>query len=243
METVSPSGKRPLKPATPSRETRIAGCLFELQHVNVFYGQNPALRDITLRIQEGETVAVIGPSGAGKSTLLNQLYDMRPDDCAFVHQQYALVPQLSVFHNIYIGRLDRRATWYNLLNLIKPHKPVVDEVKPILETLGMSEKISARVGALSGGQQQRVAVGRAMYRGGKVMLADEPVSSIDPLQGAAILDLIVNTGKTVIMALHSVPFARRFTERIIGLCAGRIRFDLPPAQLTQELVDELYLTC
>jgi len=228
---------------TPIPIIKDTDCLFELQHVNVSYGQNPALRDITLRIREGETVAVIGPSGAGKSTLLNQLYEMRSDDCAFVHQQYALVPQLSVFHNIYIGRLDRRATWYNLLNLIRPRQTVIDEVMPILETLGMNEKISARVGALSGGQQQRVAVGRAMYRGGKVLLADEPVSSVDPLQGEAILDLIVNTGKTVIMALHSVTFARRFAKRIIGLCAGRIRFDLPAGQLTRELIDELYLTC
>jgi len=227
----------------PSREIKGPDCLFELQHVNVSYAQNPALQDITLRIQEGETVAVIGPSGAGKSTLLNKLYEMRPADCAFVHQQYALVPQLSVFHNIYIGRLDRRATWYNLLNLVRPRKQLVDEVMPILDTLGMSEKISARVGALSGGQQQRVAVGRAMYRGGKVLLADEPVSSIDPLQGEAVLGLIVDTGKTVIMALHSVTFARRFAERIIGLCAGRIRFDLPPSQLTQQDIDELYLTC
>lgn len=232
-----------MKPVTPIRNIKGTDCLFELQHVNVSYAQNPALQDITLRIQEGETVAVIGPSGAGKSTLLNKLYEMRPDDCAFVHQQYALVPQLSVFHNIYIGQLDRRTAWYNLLNLIRPRKPVVDEVMPILDTLGMSEKISAKVGALSGGQQQRVAVGRAMYRGGKVLLADEPVSSIDPLQGEAVLDLIVDTGKTVIMALHSVTFARRFAERIIGLCAGRIRFDSPPSQLTQEDIDELYLTC
>jgi phosphonate transport system ATP-binding protein len=232
-----------MKSPAPNFEIKIQDCLFELQHVNVSYGANPALLDISLRIQEGETVALIGPSGAGKSTLLNKFYEMRPDDCAFVHQQYALVPQLSVFHNIYIGRLDRRPTWYNLLNLIRPRRQVVDEVAPILQTLGLSEKLSARVGALSGGQQQRVAVGRAMYRGGKVLLADEPVSSIDPLQGEAVLDLIVNTGKTVIMALHSVPFARRFAERIIGLCAGRIRFDLPPSQLTQEDIDELYLTC
>jgi len=232
-----------MKSPPPISKMKDTDCLFELRHVNVTYGQSPALQDITLRIQKNETVAVIGPSGAGKSTLLNKLFELRPDECAFVHQQYALVPQLSVFHNIYIGQLDRRATWYNLLNLLRPQKPVVKEVIPILDTLGMSEKISARVGALSGGQQQRVPVGRAMYRGGEVLLADEPVSSIDSLQGEAILDLIVNTGKTVIMALHSVTFARRFAERIIGLCAGRIRFDLPPSQLTQEDIDELYLTC
>lgn len=232
-----------MKSPTPNLEIEISDCLFELQHVNVSYGGIPALQDITLRIREGETVAVIGPSGAGKSTLLNKFYEMRPDDCAFVHQQYALVPQLSVFHNIYIGRLDRRPTWYNLLNLIRPRRQVIDEVAPILQTLGLSDKLSSKVGALSGGQQQRVAVGRAMYRSGKVLLADEPVSSIDPRQGEAVLELIVNTGKTVIMALHSVTFARRFAERIIGLCAGRIRFDQPASQVAQADIDELYLTC
>lgn len=232
-----------MKPLPSSRKISHPDCLFELEHVNVSYEKNPALQDITIRITEGETVALVGPSGAGKSTLLNQFYQMRPDDCAFVHQQYALVPRLSVFHNIYIGRLDRRSTWYNLLNLIKPHKRMIDEVLPILDTLGMMDKIFVKVGSLSGGQQQRVAVGRAMYRGGQVLLADEPVSSIDPLQGEAILNLIVNTGKTVIMALHSVTFARRFGKRIIGLCGGRIKFDLPADQVTQDDINELYLTC
>jgi phosphonate transport system ATP-binding protein len=234
MKMESPAANCPMKRKD---------CLFELQHVDVSYAQNPALQDITLEIGEGETVALIGPSGAGKTTLLNKLYQMRADDCAFVHQQYALVPQLSVFHNIYIGRLDRRATWRNLLNLIRPQQRVIDEVMPILDTLGMTEKIFTRVEALSGGQQQRVAVGRAMYRGGRVLLADEPVSSIDPLQGEAVLDLIVHTGKTVVMALHSVGFARRFADRIIGLCAGRIKFDQPAAQLTQTDLDALFLSC
>ena len=231
-------------PSTASHHRRQrADDLFDLQQVDVSYGSQPALKDIRLRIGEGEKVALIGPSGAGKTTLLNKLYEMRADDCAFVHQQYALVPQLSVFHNIYIGRLDRCPTWLNLLNLIKPRKKMIDEVLPILEVLGMTGKLFEKVGALSGGQQQRVAVGRAMYRGGSVLLADEPVASIDPLQGVAILDLIVNTGHTVIMSLHSVAFARRFSQRIIGLCAGRIRFDLPVSQVCQEDIDELYRTC
>ncbi len=217
--------------------------LFSLDHVNVSYDRNPALHEITLDIEEGESVAVIGPSGAGKTTLLNKLYDMRADDCAFVHQQYALVPQLSVFHNIYIGQLDRRPVWYNLVNLIKPREQVINDIIPILDTLGLQDKLFTRVAALSGGQQQRVAVGRAMYRGGRVLLADEPVSSIDPLQGEAVLKLMVDTGKTVIMALHSVDFALRFGRRIIGLCGGRIRFDLPAAQVAQHHLDALYTAC
>jgi phosphonate transport system ATP-binding protein len=232
-----------MKSSAPSRKAGRPNCLFELQHANVSYAQDPALQGITLQIREGESVAVIGPSGAGKTTLLNMLYQMRPDDCAFVHQQYALVPQLSVFHNIYIGRLERRPTWYNLLNLIRPQKRMLDEVIPILDTLGMTDKLRAKVGALSGGQQQRVAVGRAMYRGGRILLADEPVASIDQLQGEAVLNLIVKSGKTVIMSLHSVSFARRFGKRIIGLCNGRIKFDLPTGELTRDDIDELYLAC
>jgi phosphonate transport system ATP-binding protein len=218
-------------------------CLFELHNVNVSYGGHIALHDISLAIGEGETVALIGASGAGKTTLLNKLYAMQADACAFVHQHYALVPQLSVFHNIYMGQLDRRPNWYNLLNLIKPRKRVLEEVYPILDTLGLREKIFSKVGALSGGQQQRVAVGRAMYRGGRVLLADEPVSSIDALQGEAVLNLILMAGKTVVAALHSVDFAHRFFGRIIGLCGGHIRFDLPAERVSQSDIDTLYLKC
>ena len=217
--------------------------LFELQHVDVRYERHIALHDISLSIREGETVALIGPSGAGKTTLLNKLYTLQSDACAFVHQHYALVPRLSVFHNIYMGRLDRRPSWYNVLNLIKPQKRILEDIYPILDTLAMREKLFTRVAALSGGQQQRVAVGRAMYRGGRALLADEPVSSIDTRQGAAVLNLIVTAGKTVVTALHSVEFARRFCRRIIGLCGGRIRFDLPSDRVSQNDIDALYTTC
>jgi len=230
--------KKPL--TTPAND---AGLLFHLHNVTVSYAEQRALQDISVAIGEGERVALIGPSGAGKTTLLNKLYTMQADACAFVHQHYALVPQLSVFHNIYMGRLDRRSNWTNLLNLIKPRKQVLQEIKPILDTLGMREKIFTKVEALSGGQQQRVAVGRAMYRGGRVLLADEPVSSIDTLQGEAVLKLILTAGKTVVAALHSVDFARRFFRRIIGLCDGRIRFDLPAERVSQTDIDALYEKC
>ncbi len=219
------------------------GMLFELRHVNVAYARHTALRDISFTIGEGETVALIGPSGAGKTTLLKKLYAMQADACAFVHQHYALVPQLSVFHNIYMGQLDCRPNWYNLLNLVHPRQRVLKEIYPILDTLGMREKVFAKVASLSGGQQQRVAVGRAMYRGGRVLLADEPVSSIDARQGEAVLKLIVTAGKTVVAALHSVDFARRFFGRIIGLRDGRLRFDLPAERISRTDIDSLYAKC
>lgn len=232
-----------MAPSAPHAHAARTPCLFKLERINVSYAGSPVLNDISLNIHEGETVALLGPSGAGKTTLLNQLYGMQAGHCAFVHQQYALVPQLSVFHNIYIGQLDRRPTWYNLINLIKPRQRVLDEIHPIVETLGMREKLFTKVEALSGGQQQRVAVGRAMYHGGRVLLADEPVSSIDARQGEAVLKLIVNAGKTVVMALHSVAFALRFGHRIVGLCAGRIKFDLPADRVTPHHIDALYAAC
>ncbi len=229
--------------STPASHTRHNGFIFHLNKVDVSYAEHTALRDISVAIGEGERVALIGPSGAGKTTFLNKLYTMQAAECAFVHQHYALVPQLSVFHNIYMGQLDRRSNWTNLLNLVKPQKTVIEEISPILDTLRMQEKIFTKVGALSGGQQQRVAVGRAMYRGGRVLLADEPVSSIDTHQGEAVLNLIVSAGKTVVAALHSVDFARRFFSRIIGLSGGRIRFDLPADRVSQTDIDALYAKC
>lgn len=227
----------------PLAQSRGANILFHLDQVDVSYAQHMALLDISVAIGEGEHVALIGPSGAGKTTLLNKFYTMQADVCAVVHQHYALVPQLSVFHNIYMGQLDRRSNWTNLRNLLKPQKRILNEVYPILDRLGMREKVFSKVGALSGGQQQRVAVGRAMYRGGSVLLADEPVSSIDAQQGEAVLNLILSAGKTVVAALHSVDFACRFFQRIIGLCGGRIKFDLPADRVSQTDIETLYARC
>ena len=96
--------------------------MFTLDNISVAYGDAPVLNNISLNIREKENAVIIGPSGAGKSTLLKKLFDMQQQRAAFIHQDYALVPQLSAFHNVYIGRLDRHSTVYNLLNLIKPKK-------------------------------------------------------------------------------------------------------------------------
>lgn len=163
-----------------------------------------------MSVAEGEKVALIGRSGAGKTTLLRRLYQIRPGDCAFIHQHYALVPQLSVFHNIYMGRLDFYSGLHNLWNLIKPVASHVEEIIPIVDKLGLQDKLFTRTGELSGGQQQRVGIGRALYRGGTILMADEPVSSLDNVQSEEIVALITKTRKTVISTLHSVDLARRF---------------------------------
>lgn len=220
-----------------------ADLVFNLDGVDLAYGRFVALHDVHLLVRSGEKVALVGPSGAGKTTLLNRLYQLQADQTAFIHQHYALVPQLSVFHNIYAGRLDRHGFLANALNLIKPRPARLREIFPILDLLAMRDKAFVRVGELSGGQQQRVAVGRAMYRGGHIVLADEPVSSLDVHQAEAIVQLVMDTDKTVLASLHSVDLALRYADRIIGICAGRIRFDLPATEVNRDQLTDLYQTC
>lgn len=220
-----------------------AEVLFELDGIDLAYSNGVALKDVSLRIASGEKVALVGPSGAGKTTLLNKLYQLRAGSSALIHQHYALVPQLSVFHNIYIGRLDRHSFLFNALNLIRPQMEIRRQIDPILMLLGLQDKAMTRVGELSGGQQQRVAVGRALYRGSPVLLADEPVASVDVRQGEAIIKLIMETDKTVVAALHSVDFALRYAGRIIGLCDRRIHFDRPSGSVTPDMLQELYQEC
>ena len=214
--------------------------LFNLVEENVAYENNVVLKNINLQIDRGEKVALVGPSGAGKTTLLRRLYNSVANQSAFVDQHYALVPQLSAFHNIYTGRLDQYPTFHNLLNLIKPQKKVLQEIAPILHALGMEEKIFEKIGTMSGGQQQRVAVARAIYRGEDILLADEPISSVDPLQAGTVMEIIIQNTETVVLSLHAVEFALRFAQRIVGLSTGEIRFDLPTEKVTQTMLTELY---
>ena len=214
--------------------------LFHLNQENVSYKDTVVLKNVTLEINQGERVGLIGPSGAGKTTLLRMLYQKVSDQSAFVHQHYALVPQLSAFHNVYIGRLDRNCTLQNLINLVYPREKVRQEILPILDSLGIEEKSFARVGELSGGEQQRVAVARAIYRQESILLADEPVSSVDPHQAGTVLELINQVAETVVMSLHAVELAIKYAERIIGLHNGEIQFDLSAEEVTPIMLKELY---
>ncbi len=217
--------------------------MFELENVSIAYEDEPVLRDISLQICSGEKVVLIGQSGAGKSTLLKKLYDTRQQRAAFIHQDYALVPQLSVFHNVCIGRLDKHGTGYNLLNLVRPRENALAEVAPLLEALGMRDKIHERVSNLSGGQQQRVAVARAIYRGGDAVLGDEPVSAIDPHQAGAVLELLVQRSGTLVLAMHDVQLALKHFGRIVGLREGSMIFDLPSEQVDEGILTALYQAC
>ncbi len=213
--------------------------MYDLNGISVSYSGEPVLQDVTISIGEGEKVVIIGPSGSGKTTLLRKLYELYQDRATMVHQDYALVPQLSAFHNVYSGRLDLHPSWCNLVNLVRPRRRDVADIEPIFRDLGIEDKLFARVSTLSGGQQQRVAVGRAVYRGSDVILADEPVSAIDPHQAGAVLELI-KSACTAVLAMHDVQLALQHFPRIVGLRDGGVFFDRPSADVDDKILTELY---
>jgi phosphonate transport system ATP-binding protein len=206
--------------------------VLEIQGASAGYDGRPALYDVSLAVEEGECVAVMGRSGAGKSTLLGLLHDRAPADVALIPQAAALVKNLSVFHNVYMGRLDRHSTVHNLRTLVWPRSDDVAQVSEVLGDVGLAEKIRAQAGALSGGQQQRVSVARAIYNGRPILIGDEPVSALDGVQGAEILRVLRSRFKTLVLALHDVGLALEHADRIIVLEAGRIVIDQPSSALS-----------
>jgi len=213
---------------------------FRLKQATLAVDGRPILHDLDLNIRPGERVALLGESGAGKTTLLRALRDQHPDRVAWCPQQPGLVPVLSVFHNLYMGRLDRYATAYNLLNLIRPTATRTRELTDLADRLGLGERLWTPVERLSGGQQSRVNLGRAMYQQRPVFLGDEPVSAIDERQGADLLDWVCDQHETIVLALHNVDQALTHCDRIIGLRDGRVLFDRPTAQLTSAELQPLY---
>ena len=214
--------------------------LFALTRASLGYGERAVLTDVTLSIGEGERVALVGPSGAGKTTLLAALYRQRRERTALVPQDGALVKQLSVYHNVYIGRLHEHSALYNLVNLLYPLREPVRAVTRVLEQVDLADKLFTPVGELSGGQQQRAAVARALYHGGDVLLGDEPVSSVDGWQAQGVLDAVIRSYPTVVLVMHDVKLALQFTTRIIGIRAGRVVLDEPSDGLAVDDLDGLY---
>lgn len=214
--------------------------MFCLEDVSISYENQLALQNIYLKIDKGEKLALIGPSGAGKTTLLRKLYEISQVKTALIHQQFALVPQLTCFHNVYTGRLNENHTLYNLLNLIKPQKKELKQILPILTSLELDQKLYTRAGELSGGQQQRVAIARAIFRKADLLLADEPFSSIDPHQAVKILNLLMSSYETTVLSIHSVELALKYLPRIVAVKEGRILFDLPSKLVTDKLLNQLY---
>ncbi len=206
--------------------------LLELRKASAGYAGRAVLHDIDLTINAGERVAVMGRSGAGKSTLLNLIHSRLADRAALIPQAAALVKTLSVFHNVYMGRLDRYPTWYNLRNLVWPMSRDVGEIESTLELVGLADKLFERAGTLSGGQQQRASVARALYNGRPIVIGDEPVSALDRLQGAEILGKLCARHDTAILAMHDIPLALAHADRVVVIEEGRIVLDAPSGTIT-----------
>ena len=227
-----------------------------------------ALRDVSFDIVPGEFVVILGPSGAGKSTMLrciNRLAQptsgqvfLRGEEVTdaarglrsarreigMVFQQFNLVTRLSVLMNVLSGRLSYRSTWRSLFySFTREDRAIALEC---LEMVAMGHKAFQRADTLSGGEQQRVAIARALAQQPKIILADEPVASLDPKIARQVLDYLRDAsqrlGISVICNLHQINFAREYAERIIGLSQGKLIFDGPPSALTDDIIAQIYGT-
>ncbi len=205
-----------------------------LENVTAGYGSAVVFKNFSLRIEAGERVAIMGRSGAGKSTLLNLIYRTCPHEAALIPQASALVANLSVFHNVFMGRLERHSTLYNLRTLVWPARREVKAVSQVLNAVGLSDKLFAKAGELSGGQQQRTSVARAIYKGRPIAVGDEPVSALDRVQAGEVLRLLSEQHETKIFALHDIRLALEHTERIVLIESGRIALDEASRRLTYE---------
>tara|TARA_B100000530_G_scaffold196692_1_gene125102 strand:- start:1049 stop:1699 length:651 start_codon:yes stop_codon:yes gene_type:complete len=214
--------------------------MFQLTNANLGYKQSSVLRNISLEINEGERVALVGESGAGKSTLLAALQSQLQNEATLIPQDLGLVNNLSVFHNIYIGRLNTYSSVYNLLNLAWPQKREVQKIKPLVERLSLVDKLFKPTGELSGGQQQRTAICRALFQGGSAIIGDEPVSAVDNHMANIIMETLTAKFPTVVLALHDVDLAIKFSTRIIGIKDGAICFDQSTVDLIRQDLDFLY---
>lgn len=204
----------------------------ELSGASAGYAGHAVLHDINLTILAGERIAVMGRSGAGKSTLLNLIYEKLAADVALIPQAAALVKTLSVFHNVFMGRLDRHTAFYNLSNLIWPRRRDIAAVESVLDLVDLNEVLFAKAGTLSGGQQQRTSVARALFNGRPIIIGDEPVSSLDRVQATEVLCRLCDHSETIVLALHDIPLALAHTDRVIVLEAGRIVLDASTRTLT-----------
>ena len=241
--------------------------IFELNNVTKQFGNTAALQGVTLRVQPGERVALVGPSGAGKSTLINLLNgSLLPDQgevrvmgqdlarlgtrklrtiqrrVGTVHQQFDLVGNLRVVHNVNAGRLGDWPLWKAIASLVYPLN--TQAAFAALTQVGIPEKLYERTDQLSGGQQQRVALARVLIQNPLAILADEPISSLDPARSREIMDLFgtlsQQTGKTLVVSLHAFEYALSHTDRLIGLRRGRVVFDVPAAEVTPAMAQSLY---
>lgn len=241
--------------------------MLELNELSKRFGDTLAVDRVSLSIGRGELVGVIGRSGSGKSTLLRLINRLAtPTDgsvawdgslinglrgtelrrwrhsCAMIFQQFNLSPRLDVITNVLIGVAAKRPLWTSMIKFF----PAADRARAVLEldALDIAPAALQRAGTLSGGQQQRVAIARALMQDPNIILADEPVASLDPVNAEVVMCALQRACSErdipVLVSLHSLDIARRYCTRIVAMAKGRIVFDGPPAALSQTIVDQIY---
>ena len=239
----------------------------QLNATSLRHGQVQALQAIDLRVEVGERVAIIGPSGAGKSSLLQLIASaLAPTSgsvellgeapwrlsararqrlrarIGLIHQAPPLPPRQRVVTAVLAGRLGQWSTLRGLLNLLHPSD--VPGVRAVLSRLGMADKLFAQCGQLSGGQLQRVGIARALYQQPEILLADEPVSAMDPVLAEHSLKTLnqhaSERGITLVASLHAVDLALAHFPRVIGIREGQVAFDRPASEVSSDMLDALY---
>lgn len=237
----------------------------ECSQIKKSYDQTPAVRGLDLTVDRGESVAIIGPSGAGKTTILHLIGKIESPDrgtiqlngrnissynpgrelsdiVGVMHQQFDLVDQLSAINNVLAGRLGEWGFWRAFLSLFIPQE--AELAREALDRVGIEEKAYEKTSHLSGGEQQRVALARLLVQHPQIVLADEPVASVDPAQARNILQTLQTITSeeqlTLLVSLHSVDLALEFFPRIIGIQEGQVFFDRPPEKIRDKDLEQLY---
>ena len=238
-----------------------------INKVNKFFGNNHAVKNVSFEVNKPQMIGIIGRSGAGKSTLLriiNRLTDATDGEvevdgqnilqlkskekrswqrnCAMIFQQFNLVPRLDVLTNVILGRLNYQGSFRASLKMFSRDERA--DALILLNTLGMANTALQRAETLSGGQQQRVAICRALMQNPKMILADEPIASLDPMNARMVMESLrkIHDEKnlTVISNLHTLDTAKTYCDRIIGMKDGAIVFDDLPEKLSDKLAREIY---
>lgn len=255
------------KLAYPFAQIMESRAMLVINNLSKVYGQTRAVDHVSLSIKPGEFIGVIGRSGAGKSTLLrmiNRLNDPTDGEirfgdidvtklqglelrdwrrrCAMIFQQFNLIGRLDVLNNVLMGRLATSPQWRAMLKMWGNTDKAI--AFSALEQFDIAQLASQRADQLSGGQQQRVAICRALVQEPDLILADEPIASLDPRNTKIVMDALLRINKhfgiTILCNLHSLDLARTYCDRLVGMAAGRVVFDDVPEALTEDVARELY---